>query len=86
MIPKLYWQTNLLRFYDVKGDNASIHLIKFLIHIHKLGLQFLEDTLMKMCMAALEDNDRSWYEGFPVTSLYSLKGFHIAFCDNYKPH
>ena len=35
-------------------------------------------------METLEDDSRSWYEGFHVASLYSLKDFHVAFCDNYK--
>ena len=85
-IPKVDCKTNLPRLIDVKYDNVAIHLIKFHIHIHRLGLQFLEDCLMNMFMETLEDNARSWYEGLPIASLYSLKDFHIPFCDNYKPH
>ena len=43
-----------------------------------------EDCLMKMFMAYLEDNSRLWYEGLPVSSICSLKYFHIIFFNNYK--
>jgi len=59
-------------FKDKKGDNAAIHLTRFHMHIHRLGVQFPKDCLMKMFMATLEDNARSWYEGFPFPSLWSL--------------
>jgi hypothetical protein len=64
----------------------AIHLTRFHMHIHRLGVQFPEDCLMNMFMATLEDNARSWYEGFPFASLCSLKYFHAVFCDNYKQH
>lgn len=63
-----------------------MHLIKFHRHIHRLGLKFPEDCLMKMFMASLEDDTKLWYEGLPTASIYSLKDFHMIFCKNYKQH
>ena len=42
-----------------------------------------EDYLMKMFMASLEGNARSWYERFPSDSLYSLKYFHTVFHEHF---
>jgi len=56
------------------------------MHVHRIGLQFLGDCLMKMLMEILEDDVKSWYEELPTASLCSLKYFHVAFCDNYKQH
>jgi len=54
------------------------------MHARKLKVQFHEDCLMKMFMATLEGKARSWYEGFPSSSLYSLKDFHLVFFEKYK--
>jgi len=64
---------------DENGDDVALHLIKFHMHAHKMRVQFPEDCLMKMFMATLEGNIRSWYEGFPFASIYSLKYFHSIF-------
>lgn len=32
----------------------------------------------------LENNARSWHEGWPATSLCSLKDFYAEICKNYK--
>ena len=85
-IPKVDWKMYLPRFKDEKDGNATIHLIKFRRHIHRLGLKFPQECLKKIFMASLEDNVRSWYEGLPAASLYSLKYFHMVFCKNYKHH
>jgi hypothetical protein len=85
-IPCIYWQIDLPRFRDEKDDNASIHLIIFHIHMHRLGLNLPKDCLMNMFIKTLEDDVRSWYEELPTASLCSLKYFHVAFCDNYKQH
>ena len=71
-------------FRDEKDDNVAMHLIKFHRHIHRLGLKFPKDCLMKMFMESLDDDARLWYEGLPAASIYSLKCFHIIFCNNYK--
>ena len=63
-----------------------MHSIEFHRHIHKLGLKFPEDCLMKMFMASLEDDARLWYEGLPPASIYSINDFHMIFCKNYKQH
>ena len=63
-----------------------MHLIKFHRHIHRLGLKFPKDCLMKMFMEYLDDNARLWYEGLPTSRIYSLKYFYIIFFNNYKHH
>jgi len=39
---------------------------------------------MKMFMATLEDEARSWYESLPSASIYCLKDFHAIFFERYK--
>ena len=39
---------------------------------------------MKMFMVSLERDVRSWYEGFPSESLYSIRDFHIVFHQHFK--
>ena len=62
-IPKVDWQTGLPKFKDQKNNDAALHLVRFHIHIHKLGVKLHEDSLMKMFMTTLEGDVRSWYEG-----------------------
>ena len=69
---------------DQKGDDAAIHLFRFHKHIHKLGVGWHEDPLMKLFRLSLEENDRSWYEGLPSGILSSLKGFHTVFHEHFK--
>ena len=83
-IPPVDWQTYLPKFKDQKGDDAAIHLFRFHKHIHKLGVGWHEDSLMKIFMISLEGNARSWYEGFPAGSLSSLKDFHTTFHEHFK--
>ena len=59
------WKAYLPRFKDQKGDDAALHLFIFHKHIHKLGVELHEDSLMKMFMVSLEGNARSWYDGLP---------------------
>ena len=61
-ISKIEWLTYLPIFKDQKDDDASIHLFRFHKHIHKLGVELHEDSLMKMFMVSLEGDVRSWYE------------------------
>ena len=42
-IPKLDWQTGLPKFKDQKNDDAALHLVRFHMHIHKLGVKLHED-------------------------------------------
>ena len=83
-IPKIDWQAYIPRFKDQKGDNDALHLVRFHKHIYKLGVELQEDYLMKMYMVSLEGDARSWYEGFPSGSLYSLKDFHVVFHEHFK--
>ena len=61
-MPKVDWSKNLPVFRNVEGNDAALHLVKFHNHMHKLKIDFPEDCLMKMFMATLEDEARSWYE------------------------
>ena len=70
-VPKVDSQTGLPKFKDQNNDDAALHLVRFHIHIHKLGVKLHEDSLMKMFMVGLEGNARSWYERFLAESLYS---------------
>ena len=47
-------------------------------------LNLHEDSLMKMFMATLEGDVRSWYEGLRSESLFSLTYFHTVFHEHYK--
>ena len=83
-IPKVDWQTCLPKFKDQKNDDVSLHLVRFHMHIHKLGVKLHEYYLMKIFMVSLEGKARSWYERLPVESLFSLKDFHIVFYEHFK--
>ena len=64
-IPLVNCQTYIPRFNDEKGDDAAIHLFRFHKHIHKLGVGWHEDYLMKLFMFSLEGYARSWYVSRP---------------------
>ena len=83
-IPNLDWKTCLPKVKYQKNDDDSLHLVIFHKHIYKLAVELHEDSLMKMCMVSLEGNARSWDEGFPAESLYSLKDFHSLFHEHFK--
>ena len=53
-IPKVDWQTGLPKFKDQKNDDAALHLVRFHMHIHKLGVKLHQDSLMKFFMSTLE--------------------------------
>jgi hypothetical protein len=71
------------KFKDGKGNDVALHLIRFHMHICKLGVEFHEDCLMKFFMDTLEGKARLWYEGLKPGILYSLKYFHITFFKHY---
>lgn len=83
-IPKVDWLTDLLIFKDEKKDNATLHLVIFHMHVHRLKVQFSDGCLMKMFMVTLEGQAWSWYEILPNGSLYSLVDFHVAFYEMTK--
>lgn len=83
-IPHIYWKLGLPKFKGQDGEDASLHLVKFHLHIHRLKMEFPEDFLMKMFMDTLEEKARSWYENLPSASLYSLKDFHSVFFQHYQ--
>ena len=72
-IPNVDWQTCLPKFKNQKSDATALHLVRFHMHICKLGVELHEYSLMKIFMVSLEGNARSWYEIFPLEILYSLK-------------
>ena len=61
-LPCIDSQVHLPKFKEEKGDDVALHLVKFHMHLHRLRIELLEDSLMKMFMASLEGNARSWYE------------------------
>ena len=78
-MPKVDQLQNFPMFRNVEGNDAALHLVKFHIHVHKLKIDFPEYYLMKMFMATLEDEARSWYEILPPGCIYCLKYFHTIF-------
>ena len=56
-MPQEDWKTYLPKFRDEKGDDATLHLIRFHMHVHKLRINFHEDCLMKMFMVTLEERE-----------------------------
>ena len=54
-MPQVDWQTYLPKFRDGKGDDATLHLIRFHMHVPNLKINFHEDFLMKMFMIRLEE-------------------------------
>ena len=69
-IPKVDWQRNLPTFKDDDRKDAALHLVRFHMHIHKLKVDFPEDCLMKIFMATLEGEARSWCESLPPACIY----------------
>jgi hypothetical protein len=82
-IPHIDWQKYFPKFKDGKGNDVASHLIRFHMHLCKLGVEFHEDCLMKMFMATLEGKERLWYEGLKPGNLYYLRDFHITFFKHY---
>ena len=83
-IPKVDWSRNLPIFNDDGKKDATLHLVRFHMHIRKLKVDFPKDCLMKIFMATLEGKAQSWYEYFPTACIYSLKDFHDLFIERYK--
>ena len=70
--PNVDWKTCLLKFKNQKNDDDALHLVRFHMHIHKLGVRLNEDSLMKIFMVSLEGNAWSWYFIFPQRLSYSI--------------
>ena len=64
-LPIVYWKKSLPKFKDKISDDLSLHMVRFHMHIHNLGVELHGDSLMKMFMVSLEGNAQSWYERFP---------------------
>ena len=52
-IPHIDWKKYFSKYEDRKGNDVALHLIRFHMHICKLGVEFHEDCLMKMFMVTL---------------------------------
>ncbi len=83
-IPRVDWLIYIPSFKYKKGDNVVLHLFKFHLHVHKLGVKLPEDCFMKIFMETLEGKSRSWYEGLPPISFCSLTYFHTIFYEHFK--
>ena len=55
---RIDWKTYLPKFIYGNENEDILHLIKFFWNIHKLGIRFHEDCLMKIFMATLEGKER----------------------------
>ena len=55
-IPNVDWKTCLPKLKHQNIDDVSLHLVKFHMHMHRLGVELHEDSLMKMFMVILEGN------------------------------
>ena len=83
-MPKVDWQRNFPVFKNVKGNDATLHLVRFHMHVCILKINFPEDCMMNIFMATLECEARSWYESLSPTCIYYLKDFHTMFFEMYK--
>ena len=52
-IPKVDWKTCLPNFKDQKNDDVALHLVRFHMHIYKLGGKLHEYCLMKIFVGLL---------------------------------
>ena len=62
------------------GGVGHVELTEIFFGLTKL----YENSLMKMFMDSLEENERSWYGGLPLVSLCSVKYFHTVFHEHFK--
>ena len=84
LLPHIDWKYDLPKFNDDKGDDDSLHLVKFHMHIRRLGVEFHEDCLMKMFMVFLAGKAISWYEKLASGIFQSPNDFHSVFFEQYK--
>jgi len=82
-MPHVDWFTNLPIFKNVQEDDSTFHLVRFHVYVCRIRVEFLEDCLMKLFMATLEDKASVWYEGLQEGSLCSLKYFLNVFSNHY---
>ena len=82
-MPYFDWFTHLPIFRDENKYDVDLNLINFHVHVCRLRVEFIEDCLMKVFLATLEDKSRVWYEGLLEGSLCSLKYFHKMFSKHY---
>lgn len=54
-LPRIDWQAYLPKFREEKGEDVSIDLIRFHLHIHRLRVDFPEDCLMNMFMVTVTE-------------------------------
>ena len=83
-MPRVNWMKYLSKINDVKGNDVALHLVRFHMHVRRLNIDFPKDCLMKIFMATLEGEARSWYESLPLACIYFLNYFHTMFFERYK--
>jgi hypothetical protein len=72
------WGDYLPRFKGDDHDHPAQHLINFHQYMDQLDIHH-EDVLLKMFMYSLEGDARQWYRSLPISSISSLKDFHVVF-------
>ena len=72
------WGEFLPIFRGDGQDHPTQHSIEFHQYMDQLGIHH-EDVLLKMFMYSLEGNSRQWYRSLPISSILSIKYFHIVF-------
>ena len=72
------WGDFLPIFRGDGHDHQAQHLIEFHQYMDQLDIHH-EDVLLKMFMYSLEGNARQWYRSLPISSISSIKDFHVAF-------
>jgi hypothetical protein len=72
------WVDYIPKFKEDVNDNPAYHLFEINKLMHQLNIHH-EDVLMKLFMFSLGEDARHWYKSLPLSSILSLKEFHVAF-------
>ena len=72
------WGYFLPRLIGDDHDHPAQHLIEFHQYMDQLDIHH-EDVLLKMFMYSLEGIARRWYWSLPISSISSIKYFHVVF-------
>ena len=84
--PKVRWQDGLPTFEAKDGECLGLHVVKFQLHVARLGIDYPKDYLINMFMLTLEEMARMWYESRPPASISSIKDFYLALCKRFRKH
>ena len=61
-------------------------MVKFQLHVARLGIGYPEDYLMKIFMLTLEEMAKMWHESRPPASISFIKDFYLALCKRFGKH